>query len=680
MNKNNFMKAMSMIDEELIKEADTPYEEKTVSDNAAASFSENDDPTAVSGVEVYRGFGWRKFLGAAAAVVLVLGAVGGGAYYFSKLNDAPVVSEEDENADTSIYERIKAAKDSYDMSEYVWNFSTGANILVNNKSSYKNKLFDYLDSLEDVKEVDDYPTSFRSVRFSFTDGDKKLNYDFSIRENGYGFWQVTDPENTVTLSPNKECFYYGKDVFEKLLNEVLKDADSDTVEAMSKASQDEIMGFVSTHLEKSDDKAVFSPLQGALEVEMDHYIISDKADLTNALMKYEWVKIKESEFVYNNYYEMGIRVSEDGYLMAVGDDPDPYGCYKLKNKADCEKLSADIKALLEYDTESDDASSEDIKEVFSNIIDDPCASTWEGTIGIPQGGQYYGTIYRNYNISDAESFINEIASLEWVTCSDKECEDDSGKCWNLSYTYLMESGYIDGRTKDNHKRYFKLKNERDKDKIHQITDKYITMMDTSQLAEKLRIGIDNYDNLESDYVFEGNDGYSRGHSSLRGHLWYDAKNHKMYMNGEGTYDGKEVTVETVMNGEDVSAYRIIDKTTGEAFLEYTYCIVSPMIPRSPVHYVYSAKSIERILAPAMVQAPEYNIESRDIGGGKTEYQITGNYYDSEVSHKIVLTEGGQLISSESNGYSFRLENYVFDSPDFTMEDVGPIYESIEADQ
>jgi hypothetical protein len=449
---------------------------------------------------------------------------------------------------------------------------------------------------------------------------------------------------------------------------------------MSKASQDEIMGFVSTHLEKSDDKAVFSPLQGALEAEMDHYIISDKAELTNALMKYEWVKIKESEFVYNNYYEMGIRVSEDGYLMAVGDDPDPYGCYKLKNEEECEKLSADIKALLEYDTESDDASSEDIKEVFSNIIDDPCASTWEGTIGIPQGGQYYGTIYRNYNISDAESFINEIASLEWVTCSDKECEDDSGKCWNLSYTYLMESGYIDGRTKDNHKRYFKLKNERDKDKIHQITDKYITMMDTSQLAEKLRIGIDNYDNLESDYVFEGNDGYSGGHSSLRGHLWYDAKKHKMYMNGEGTYDGKEVTVETVMNGEDVSAYRIIDKATGEAFLEYTYCIVSPMIPRSPVHYVYSAKTIERILAPAMVQAPEYNIESRDIGGGKTAYQITDNYYDSEVSHKIVLTEGGQLISSESNGYSFRLENYVFDSPDFTMEDVGPIYESIEADQ
>ena len=73
------------------------------------------------------------------------------------------------------------------MSEYVWNFSTGANILVNNKSSYKDKLFDYLDSLEDVKEVDDYPTSFRSVRFSFTDGDKKLNYDFIEYQNSKRF-------------------------------------------------------------------------------------------------------------------------------------------------------------------------------------------------------------------------------------------------------------------------------------------------------------------------------------------------------------------------------------------------------------------------------------------------------------------------------------------------------------
>jgi len=28
---------------------------------------------------------------------------------------------------------------------------------------------------------------------------------------------------------------------------------------------------------------------------------------------------------------------------------------------------------------------------------------------------------------------------------------------------------------------------------------------------------------------------------------------------------------------------------------------------------------------------------------------------------------------------FRLENYVFDSPDFTMEDVGAKYESIKAE-
>ena len=89
-----------------------------------------------------------------------------------------------------------------------------------------------------------------------------------------------------------------------------------------------------------------------------------------------------------------------------------------------------------------------------------------------------------------------------------------------------------------------------------------------------------------------------------------------------------------------------------------------------------------MLGPVWAGDPECKIETRDIGGGKTEYNISGRQNENynERNETIVLTEGGQLISSESNGYSFRLENYVFDSPDFTMEDVGPIYESIKADQ
>ena len=62
MNNNNFMKAMSMIDEDLIKEADTPYTGKTDSENTKVSFSEDDNSAVVSGVDVYHRNIWKKCL------------------------------------------------------------------------------------------------------------------------------------------------------------------------------------------------------------------------------------------------------------------------------------------------------------------------------------------------------------------------------------------------------------------------------------------------------------------------------------------------------------------------------------------------------------------------------------------------------------------------------------------
>ena len=580
MNKNNFMKAMSMIDEDLIQDANTQYTGEKSSDSANALYSENESEIVVSGVEVYHRTVWKKILAVAATFVLVTGAVGGGVYYFSKMNDKPVVNEEDNS--TSIYEKIKTNKDSYDMSEYVWNFSAGADILVGEANDYKDELFEYLDSIAEVKRVDSVPASFRKVKFRFVNSNDKNEYFLSIHEDGYGEWSMND-ENPLI---NEEFYSFGTVAFYDLFYKVMGEADSGTAENMNKVSQDELGDFLEHHLiGNEDDQVVFAPWKGALDVEIDNYMITDKNQLMNDLMGLEWVKIEESEFDYTNYYDMGIRVSEKGYLMAAEDDHYPFGCYKLKNEIECEKLVSAVRSVLGYDTEYRDASSEEIKEVFSGIIENDRISTWEGTGGIPQGGQYYGTIYRYYNMSDPESFINEIASLEWVTCSDKECEDAPGKSWSLSYTSLKESGYIGGQTKNNRYRYFKLKNDRDKDKIRPIADKYITMTDSSQLAEKIRIGIDNYSNLESDYVLENSDEYSGDHTSLRGHLYYDAENHKMYMNGEGIFEGKDVALETVMNGEDVSAYRIIDKATGETYREYTYCIVTPMRPRSPVHYI-----------------------------------------------------------------------------------------------
>ena len=104
MNKNNFMKAMSMIDEELLHEADTPYTQEETETTSQGTYSENKTPDSVSGVDVYHGFLWKKFLAVAATFVLAAGAVGGGAYYYSqfkennnKINDSSMVEKDTEH-------------------------------------------------------------------------------------------------------------------------------------------------------------------------------------------------------------------------------------------------------------------------------------------------------------------------------------------------------------------------------------------------------------------------------------------------------------------------------------------------------------------------------------------------------------------------------------------------------
>lgn len=94
MNKNNFMKAMTMIDEELLQEAGTPDTGAAASEKSEDSFTEYDNETTVSGVDVYHRPVWRKFLAAAAAFVIVAGAVSGGAYCLAQLKEDKKAAEE----------------------------------------------------------------------------------------------------------------------------------------------------------------------------------------------------------------------------------------------------------------------------------------------------------------------------------------------------------------------------------------------------------------------------------------------------------------------------------------------------------------------------------------------------------------------------------------------------------
>ena len=699
MNNNNFMKAMSMIDEDLVKEADTPYTGKTEADDTKVSFSEDENSAVVSGVDVYHRNIWKKCLGIAASLVIVLGAVGGGIYHFSKTKDKPVVNEEIENDYASIYETVKENKDSYDMNEYVCNYSSAEISFVREANDYKDKLFEYLDSIEGVKKVEEYPNSFRCVLFTFSDDKSGKKYDFSLRENGYGFWQETNgDENAVMTPPNIERYYYGKDVFEKLFEEALNVADSDTVEAMNKVSQEEIENFVTNHLEKCDGKVVYYPWQSAEECEIKKYSITDKEALTDALMNFEWVKIKESEFEYYDWYDMGIRISENGYLMAVGNDPDPYGCYKLKYEDESEKLAAEIRSVLGYAVDSSDVSSEDIKNALQELTTGTLAQWRSGPDYVPQGRENYETTARYYTLNDGESFINEIASFEWVTCDSLEIDEkayfyDHGMM-NLKGAYnfgITENsfggtgsfyplGYIistAGR--------FKLKNESDAEKFAAIFDKYLIMEKESEIAEKICSGMTNYDNLRGHFTFEKT--YGDEDQIIDGYMSYDAKNEKLYMKGDGHlfYQEKENTIELIMNGHDNAAYRTVEKETGNIDRVGTYRYSSGSSIPLPDNYAYLCKSLEKSLTPRGFN--EYNSAKQN------NYQITESNGKIELySHgatdgfytRIILTERGQLISYENIGPSyktiFKLDDYEFDSPDFTMEDVGQLYESMKADE
>ena len=634
---------------------------------------------SVSGIEVVQKHSWGRFAALAAAFVLVCGAVGGGAYYYNKMKGDTEIIESDNDAD--IFEKIKANKDSCDMKEYVWNLSGGPSTLVKKANAKKDRVIEYLEEAGEFKKTDDTRLAYRSVRFEFINKKDDTYLEIDISENGNSFWSEADKQGNILSEEYRSC---STQVFYDMLDLVLEDADDDIKEYMTKVSQEEIGSFVSTHLEKSNDKALFYPRQGLANEMLTHFVITDKEALTNAFMNFEWVKVRKDEFDYNNYYEMGIRVSESGYLMPIIEDTYPYGYFKLKDERDCEKLVSEIRSVLGYDVESRDVTSEEIRDLFSSVTDNCSVSSWDGEVGIGQSGPYYGSIYRYYTLNDAKGLIDEISSIEWVTCSNEEVNSNTKRglittgSFTISDTSIYRNGYISCYDKN---LYCKLKNESDIEKLEPIFNKYFTMTEASKLADKMLNGIDNFNDLYADFTYSRQYDYEGNSDSqnISGHMSFDAKEKKLYMSGAGTENGDDICTTVLMIGDDNSAYSTVNNTDYDKCLDYVYSWSTVMIPKPEFHYVYLCKKIEQLLTPAMQQSGDISVESKYLGDGNTEYHFTSNI-DEAGEYTIVLTEKGQLISYEaSTAYSnikFELKNYVFDSDSFEMPYLNDTYEQI----
>ena len=694
---------------------------------------------SVSGTDVITArHSWGRIAAIAAAFVLVCGAVGGGAYYRFSQSDKNNHTEDDSEYG-SIYELLKANKDKYKMTvtgcvydgavvgfpdgyadtEKFYEFMDALDI--NNKAKELTKGSSVLDTAfssgfssgtegdviipdsfkesavtvpsEYVWEGDsEVPATFRKmprhIKFSFGTEDD-IRYIFDLYENGCFTWT----DNTDGMEKIK---YYdnASGAGEKLFYnfEVLYDVEGNDPENWNDVDEEEIKDFISERQMASRlDSSI--PPNCALKHEGNKtkmFEIRNSDYIENIILGFEWVRA--SGFDSSDYYSVnGMSISEGGYM--AGYYKGCYAVYKLKEELMSEKLSmiwTDEMMVVSTDVN-------EIKEELQQVNNETTVQWLEGPTGVPQGRFCYDTIARYYTVSDPESFRNEIVSLEWVCCTNDEVEENTGyqipQGWYCSYgsynigesgyggkLVLYPGGYINIADTGS----FKLANESDIETFDKIFDKYLVMDESSKLAEKIHIGITNYNNLKANFICEND--YGNGVTlSVSGYMSYDAKNEKLYMKGDGNlmYQENENTIELIMNGHDKSAFRAVEKETGKHDRFGTYAYSNGYASPPPDNYIYICKSIEGGFAPRMPQNHESDLNcSIREADGNTELYWQGE--TEEEYYSIVLTEKGQLISYEVVGENyktvFKLYDYVFDSPDFTMEDVGTIYESIREEQ
>ncbi|MBQ7028512.1 MAG: hypothetical protein IJN14_08985 [Ruminococcus sp.] len=697
MNNNDFLKAMSLIDDDLMYEAGVSEDEND---------SLTEDGTVVSGVDIYHSPVWRRVLAVAATLAIITCTAAGGAYYFSKL-DKDTVSEksvnssysDDEKQYNSIYSKLKANREKYTMNTAICLFDSTKGGFPYTDSKEQDNFFDYMDKVNIKNEIDgeQFIKVPGSIKFVFGTAEETC-FTFVFYENGC--FSLTENDNGSETTE-----YYRSPDEMNCFNDLLKMYGLDTIlPDLNDVGSEEIADMLKSACSLSPDNVVKKSTCGKTV----KYEISDKNSLIASLSALDWerVAVDDSDVKNNSYYTIwGIIINEDGYM--TGRYKDCKASYKLKNES---SLSAIKNAFFSDPTK--------LLQSYINTINTTDRKTvqWmEGPTLHPQGRMPYDTITRFYTMTDARKIIDGLAELEWEPTTYEDIENNTGYrdddgiyILNGCYEFgLYEDGpavvslgdlfvypegymYIDNPEISSIPSCFKLKNESDKDKMVRLIKENIVIDETSALAEKISSGITNYDNLKAHYTYRStNTDNPEDEYYMSGELSVDARNEKMYQTGEGRYFTDDDFSEIVMNGHDNSVCKVGNRHTRDAefMLCYEYSNGSTMPPPLE-HYIYICKTIEKLLAPRFVHSyinTDYSTEIAAVNGN-TEIKIhtsETDYDNNEITSDItiVITPNGQLISyryeSDNHIESFTLDNYVFDSPDFTMVDTQDMYDRLK---
>ena len=248
----------------------------------------------VSGTEVITAkHRWGKFAAMAAAVVLICGAVGGGAYRFANISDKDNNITDDEQEKDSIYSRLKAQKDKF-IGDIV--------LKTNNEIKYASTcddlgiFFDFMDNIDTDNEIEkgDFYEDEESITINFYDkeNEKKLEealknieseenaqeislYDeacFTFTFYNNGCFSMTENDNGVTRT-TYHCLSYDEmlsgDFPRKMISE-------EALENLNAVSRDEIEELLdSGFANREDNRAFFYPADQNYNIE---YSVKNKAE------------------------------------------------------------------------------------------------------------------------------------------------------------------------------------------------------------------------------------------------------------------------------------------------------------------------------------------------------------------------------------------------------------------